>query len=329
MFERYKLHRQYKKVRNLKIHAVREKSFESAASYRDQEKEILKQITLLKKKQRSFWIKKLLYIVVKHYSFNGFYVQPSKKQIPVRIDLYPFATWLNIYLESSIAESSEMSCHWENHSLYHQANSNDLIKQASEYFIILFICQNLSSVYEKYSVTRSNIEDLLETNALFRLFTLHPQHRKNFNNFQELPNVKTYFAKDEKGNINGLYERFEYLFSYPCTFKRINKAVQFSTPYFNLHITVNHPNLVYPLPLDYARYYLGFKRNSGRRVSAQFILFFKWRIGLPWNWKYINQTKALIDEIKEAFCGDHYFKNLDWENKRVLGRIISNICDKK
>ncbi len=68
MYKLYLLEKQLRKINKLKLQEIKNQNFESAASYRDQEKLILHEIAAAKKKLKSGPLFRFLRIIMNLYS---------------------------------------------------------------------------------------------------------------------------------------------------------------------------------------------------------------------------------------------------------------------
>jgi hypothetical protein len=174
-------------------------------------------------------------------------------------------------------------------------------------------------------IDRNQIHSYLESNPIFNLITLHPKERENFTIDDAHPNIRSCYSHDDNQNINGIYRNFSYELPYKCSLTQNDGQVIISSSLFSIYIKVKFDFAAYTLPFDFAKYYLGFKKNNGRKVDFHIMYQLKWRMALPWNWKYRKDLKKLQKAIEDDISADHYFKTFKWEPMRMQAVITENI----
>ncbi len=322
-----------KKFRKLKIKMVRQRNFEAATIFRDKEKQKIEQISALQDcwQRRFNKLSDAFMPVIFKFEptdLNGFVVLRKPDNIPVRIDGYMFAVWMNIYIEAALAESEKFRKAWkaaEDKAEYR----NTIFEWAAEYFFIDTFASQLSSHNGTFEMNRSHIADLLQTNPILNLFSGEIKHRKAFSDSSYIHNTRSHHALDPDGNIMGYFNTFSYKFPFKCKIERSNRAIKLTTPYYSIRFKISCTGNAQSLPQDYSLFYLGFKRNSGRRIDAHIVATKRFGGLLPWNRKHIKQVHGLKETLIEYFSAKHYFDKLDWENKRVMAVVMRNITSMK
>ncbi|MGF7141477.1 hypothetical protein [Roseimarinus sediminis] len=317
-----KLKRKIIKARKAKKKAIVTNDFESAAMYRDEEKKLFAKIQKSKASsgQRSVSFLKL-------YSFYsyGLIVQRTNSKIPDRIEYYPFATWMNILFKAGIKSYSNINAQWSRS----EQSKNQLFEQATDYYILGLVLKFLSTQNGWYTLDRSMILGLLPHNCFLNEFTARPSSNLFFP-ANDNPDASIHYAMDKENQIIGFFECFDYNFPYQCKayFQKGNYI--FNTPFFSLKFKAKYiEKPAYMLPADYAKYYLGFERNSdGRKLQLSFVAQLKLKIFFPWNWHYFRTLRLLKLQIIETFSADHYFQQFNWQTIRMQSKIVENILVK-
>ncbi len=330
MFRIYKLKRDIKKVRTDKLKRIKERNFEAATFLRDKEKKLQNKIANLQTKTKlneklQKRLKSLLYIRI-YEKIYGLFIQKGKTRIPVRCEGYPYSNWLNIYLQAIFAEKPLMKNLWEENL----QERKKLIEEATEYYLITLILTHLSeySEKEKYEITRFDVDSLTSSNRYLNLFSTAMNKRKIFDG-EEIDKSLTFkYATDENNNIAGLFEEFHYKFQYKCNLKKEGSVIILETPFMILKLKVRYNYNAIHLPIDFCRFYLGFKKNSGQRVNLAIQRSIKWTVFLiPKYWKYIKPFFSLKELLTENFSSSYFFNSFDWNTLYIQSRIIENICN--
>jgi hypothetical protein len=321
----YILKRRLLKIQKNKIKAVKSQLFDRAADYRDKEKMISyhiqkthKERTMRHKKARSSpWLKE--------YSLTGCFVQPDIGELPIRMAYYPYAKWLNIYLTSALNELELMKNLWKQMKFKQKTEAKNIIELAGEYHLIDRIFQYLECPDGYFRMDRNQIRTYLDKNPIFNLITLHPKQRESFTINDADSNFRSCYSYDENQYINGFYKKFSYVLPYQCRLTQNGDQVIISSSLFTIYINVKFDFAAYTLPLDFAKYYLGFKKDDGQKVNFHIRYQLKWKMALPWNRKYRKQLKELQKIIEEEVSADHFFKTLKWESIHMQAVITENI----
>ncbi len=321
----YLLNRKQHETRKKKIKAVKSQNFEEAAHLREKEKMITNRIRKIREEKIMYRKKARCSPWVKEYSIKACFVQPAVGELPVRIEFYPYATWLNIYLIATINELKRIEYLWKHMKFKQKSKTKNIIELASEYHLIDLIFQYLECKHGIFTIDRNQIHSYLESNPIFNLITLHPKERQNFTIDDADANIRSCYSYDDNQNINGFYKRFSYDLPFKCSLTQNDGQVIITSSLFSIYIKVNFDFDAYTLPFEYAKYYLGFKKSSGRKVHFHIMYQLKWRMALPWNWKYKKKLRKLQKAIEEDISADHYFKTIDWKQMRMQAVITENI----
>lgn len=258
----------------------------------------------------------------------GLFIQQKKNDNPVRCEGYPFSEWLNICIQAIIAEKPLTKKLWEDNIF----EKRKLIEEATEYYFIMLVLSHFNDYSEKgkYELTRLDVASLIRSNRFLDLFSMPMQDRKSFNDDDIESGVKFKCITDINNNITALFEEFDYKFPYECKLQREGALVIFSTPFMILKFRISYNGSGAHLPIDFCKFYLGFKKNSGQRVNAAIQLSIKWPILLlPKYWQNIDSIFSLKKYLHESFSSESFFNSFDWKSIHMQSRIIENIIDQK
>jgi len=321
----YLLKRKLLKTQKKKKEAVRSHDFEEAAHIREKERKITNRIKKIHKERNMRRKKAQFSPWEKEYSLTACFIQPDTGALPVRIAFYPYATWLNIYLTSALNELELMKGFWKQMKFKQKTKAKNIIELAGEYHLIDMIFRYLESPDGYFSMDRNQIRSYLDKNPIFNLITLHPEQRENFNFDGSDSDMRSCYSYNDNQDINGFYKKFSYDLPYQCSLIQNEDQVIISSALFTIYINVKFDFETYTLPLDFAKYYLGLKKDDGQKVDFNIRYELKWKMALPWNRKYKKKLKELQKVIEEEISADYYFKSIKWDLIHMQAVITENI----
>jgi hypothetical protein len=262
-------------------------------------------------------------------SLIGFFIQNGKDSVPARCEGYPYSLWLNIFFRAAFAEDAELACIWRD-KMGLQAEKDKLISEATEYFFItslLYLFQKPFSVKNRSTIlTRNDIPEILRTNRFLELFSRPREERSMFSNVLINKELSTQFSSHEPNEDFAFYEEFCFSLPKGSHFFREGKWLFLDTPLFELKFYTSYDGCAFGLPLDFARYCLGFNKNTARRVNAVIQTRIKLRaLFYPRSWHYINDLFNGIEFTEESFSESHFFKKINWDQLYTQSRVIENI----
>jgi hypothetical protein len=262
-------------------------------------------------------------------SLIGFFIQNEKYSVPVRCESYRYSEWLNIYFQAALAEDAELARIWKD-PLVSQTEKDKLISEATEYFFIT----SLLSLFKKcFSVrnrtttlTRNNIPEILRSNRFLELFSRPREQRPMFANVEINKELSIQFSSHEPNEAFAFFEEFCFTLPKRSRFLREGKWLILDTPLFKLQFHASYDGYAIGLPIDFARYYLGFKKNTARRVNAVIKTRIKLRaLFYLRSWHLINDLFNGIELTEESFSKFHFFKKINWDQIYTQSRVIENI----
>ena len=250
-------------------------------------------------------------------SLYGFFIQNGKESLPVRIERYPFGEWLNTYFHSLFAEKPEMAELWMNPTV-DKSEKNRLIEEATEYYFFSLFASWFDVSYSHQGnwkiFNRKDIAHLLSGNRFLELFTQSMEERPIFANEHRKENILTYFAKTDSGNILGFYEDFRLVLPPGSSIKKQNNWLVINTPIYKLRFRSSCEGYSSTLPIDFAKYYLGFSKKAARNVQIQIEIRRKLNSYLfPKQRKSMKEIKEFIDYFEESISYQKFFEKHDWE----------------
>lgn len=262
-------------------------------------------------------------------SLIGFFIQNEKYSFPVRCEGYPYSEWLNIYFQAALAESAELSRIWKD-PLVPQTEKDQLVSEATEYYFITILLMHFNSIiFEKIHATtlqRDDIPEILKTNRFLELFSRPREERAMFSNVEISKELSTQFSSHEPNEDFAFFEEFRINLPKRSRFFRKNNWLILDTPLFKLQFHASYDGHAIGLPIDFARYYLGFKKNTARRVNAVIKTRIKFRaLFYPRSWHYFNNLFNGIEFTEECFSEFHFFKKINWDQIYTQSRVIENI----
>lgn len=262
-------------------------------------------------------------------SLIGFFIQNEKNSFPVRCEGYPYSEWLNIYFQAALAESAELSRIWKD-PLVLQTEKDKLITEATEYFFISSLLSLFKKCFSEKNrtkiLTRNDIPEILRTNRFLELFSRPREERTMFSNVEINKELSTQFSSHEPNEDFAFFEEFRLNLPKGSCFFRKNNWLILDTPLFKLQFHASYDGHAIGLPLDFVRYYLGFKKNTARRVNAVIKTRIKLRaLFYPRSWQYFNDLFNGIELTEESFSESHFFKKINWDQIYTQSRVIENI----
>jgi len=270
-------------------------------------------------------IKKYLYL-------TGVLIQPTKEDIPVKVDRYLFSAMAHNYFQAAFAEEPELENSWNNLEIPPSQKSS-LIKDVAEYFFLDMFLDWFSHVKSDSSgINKTDMNEFDETlsgNMFWRIFTRPMEERAGFEGEQRKEGVTQYAVSDESGNLKALYHDFQPFFPDEVSFYRYDKGLLISGDGFSIFLRVLFDGCSYPLPDGFARYYLGFPKNSGIRVNLE-LSFDK----QPQTWNeshqpFLKRLAGFQKFFMESFSFDHFLKKYDWENLLIQSEIFDRLLSEK
>lgn len=257
---------------------------------------------------------------------NGFYIQNGNESLPVRIERYPFGEWLNSCFKALFAEKPEMSEIWTNPT-FDASEKNRLIEEATEYY---FLRRFASRFHVSYSpkgnwkiFNRKELSPLIPDNRILDLFTQPMEERPIFANIQRIENKVDYCVFNDSGDLIGCYDDNNFLLPKGSLIMKINKGLIIDTPVYNLRFRASCDGCSCSLPIDFAKYYLGFRKRTARNVDVQIeihrklnsYLFAKHR-------KLYKEMTEFIDHFEESISYHRFFDKYDWERMCIQSGMI-------
>jgi hypothetical protein len=227
------------------------------------------------------------------------------------------------------AEKPEISELWMNPTV-DKSEKNRLIEEATEYYFLSLFASWFDVSYFKQgncdTITRKSILHLLSSNRFLDLFTQPMEDRPIFANEHLKENVLTYFAKDDSGHILGFYEDFHLELTTGSSIKKQTNWLVINTPIYKLRFRSSCEGYSSSLPIDFAKYYLGFSKKAAKNVQIQIEIrrklnsyfFLKQR-------KSIKEIKEFIDYFEESISYQKFFEKHDWEAICIQSGIMENL----
>jgi hypothetical protein len=201
-------------------------------------------------------------------TLNGFYVLKEKDSLPCRVDGYTFSHSLEIFFQAAMNESRELATLWSDSTKKLEIR-NQLIVEATEYEIISSFLNWFKPVPFETSEFdfRERNKELISKNRFFELFTRPIEQRPLFKHEIMNKNQGSIRIQDEKLKV--LAEYHDYNYPLPINYKISfpDQWIVLETPLYKLKFNaLCYSNLVYPFPRDFGRYFLGFRKNAGRKI---------------------------------------------------------------
>lgn len=262
----------------------------------------------------------------------GFFIQNGIESLPVRIERYPFGEWLNIYFQSLFAEKPEVSELWIKPTI-DKLEKNRLIEEATEYYFLSLFASWFDVSYSQQGnwkiFKRKEILHLFSSNRFLDLFTQPMEERPIFANEHRKENVLTYFSRNGSGDILGFYEDFcLQLPQGSCMTKHLNWLVV-ETPSFNLRVLTSCDGCSTFLPIDFAKYYLGFRKNCAKNVHVKIQVRRRLNSYLfPKQRKLIKDLKEFLEYFEENISSQNFLAKHDWEAFCIQARMIEGLIIK-
>ena len=262
-------------------------------------------------------------------SLYGFFIQNGKESIPVRIDRYPFGEWLNIYLQTLFAEKPEISEIWMNPTV-DKSEKTRIIEETTEYYFLSLFASWFDvphSHQKNWKIfNRKDISQLLSFNRFLDLFTQPMEERPIFANEHRKENVLTYFAMNDSGKLLGFYEDFRLVLPTGSSIKKQNNWLIFDTPIYKLRFRSSCEGYSSSLPIDFAKYYLGFSKKAAKNVQVQIEITRKLNSCLFPNHRTLyKEMMEFIEYFEESISYQKFFAKQNWEAICIQSRMIENL----
>lgn len=312
MFKSFRLKKQLRIVKELKLQDVKNQNFESAALHRQKEMEMLQQLQSTCKGKLFKAVKSLLY---KHLSelLCGIYIQKQETDLPIYLPFYYFSRELNHYLECFFAEHPAFRYDWNEQP--HRRRS--MLKEITEYYLITEVLDHFSrwhcdSIENncKHELTRKDIEEFLESNVFLKLFTMPIEYRKVFSDYLG-KDLKHLTPRDEKGNPVGYYQNFHYKLPYKLKLERESGDYIITTPFIILRFHVGFGSEE-RLPKEFGSLFLGYEKVKVPNINLYMDAYIRWPVFIvPKYWKYVSTFRNLNQRLRESFSSDYYFKKIN------------------
>jgi hypothetical protein len=148
------------------------------------------------------------------------------------------------------------------------------------------------------------------------------QHRKE--------NVAIYFATNDAGKTLGFFEDFGLLLPAGSSIEKQSNCLIIDTPVYNLRIRTSCEGYSTLLPIDFAKYYLGFKKRAAKETQVQIeilkkpIFYF-----LPKQRKLFRQLIEFIDNFEESISYQNFLYKQNWEAICIQSRINESLVIKQ
>ncbi|MCY1719243.1 hypothetical protein OU798_02765 [Prolixibacteraceae bacterium Z1-6] len=326
MFKKKRLKKQLKEVKEAKVEEVKNQNFEAATLYRDKELEILQRLENTKLLSKiSTKIKRLFQIKQSDY-LQGMYVQKNKRDLPIHLYGYPFSRELNFYLQTFLAEHPAFRHDWEEN----QVQKSVFIKQATEYYFINEILDEFTRWNPrkkcKYTLTRNQLDSLVQTNYFLKFFSSPMHERTGFTEKDKSSIKRIVVVKNENSEPIRYFEKIYYQFPYNIKLIRSDKSIVFHTPFMELKLHVFSVVGKPALPKDFCRLFLDLSDDKSSRIDVNIEVFIKWLYFFyPKYWKYIKTIKTLRRRFLQYFSSNSYFKTFNWGGIYVQSRIMENL----
>lgn len=263
---------------------------------------------------------------------NGFYFQNGNESLPTRIERYPFGEWLNSCFKALFAEKPEMSEIWMNPE-NDQTEKSKLIEEATEYY---FLSRFASWFHVSYSpqgngkiFNRKELSHLRSDNRILDLFTQPMEERPIFANIQRIENKSDYCVHSESNDLLGCYDDFNFLLPEGSIIKKEDDWLIIDTSVYKLRFLASCDGCSCSLPIDFAKYYLGFRKRTARSVDVQIEIRRKLNSFLfPKQRKLYKELKEFIDYFEEIISYQKFFDKQDWEAICIQSTIIEKLVIK-
>lgn len=264
-------------------------------------------------------------------TLNGFYLLKEKDSLPFRAEGYSFSHSLEIIFQAAMHESQALATLWSDSSEKPEIR-NQLIVEATEYEFISSYLNRFKPVPLKTSEfdLRERNKELISRNRFFELFTRPIEQRPLFKD--EVLNKNQGYIRIQNEKLEVLAEYHDFNYPLPIEYKISfsDQWIVLETPLYKLKFkALCYSNLVYPFPQDFGRYFLGFRKNAGRKIIVKIQFRAKPLILLSlFSKKYrqhLNTVKDFISFFEEWFSADHYFERMNWHQIWVLSKVIDNM----
>jgi hypothetical protein len=270
---------------------------------------------------------------IKEYQYmTGVLIQSKKEDIPVKVDRYLFSAMANNYFEAAFAEEPELENIWKNPEIP-QAQKSLLIRDVAEYYF-------LDMFLDWFSHGKCNCPGFMKTdmkefevslngNTFWRIFTRPMEERAVFNGEQRKEGVTQYSVSDDNGNLKALCHDFQPFLPVEVSFYRYNKGLIINGDGFEILLRVLYEGCRFPLPEGFARYYLGFRKNSGIRINMELSFYKQKRSWNESHQSFFKKLAGFLEFFKESFSFDHFLKKYDWENLLIQSEIFDRLLSEK
>ncbi len=330
MYNLYRLKKRLRKIKELKHHEIRSQDFEAAASYREQEKQLLSDIAVAQEKLKPGALFRKLFFGHHTEIIHGVYIQEKETDLPLSIPGYHFSLKLNLYLNCFFAENEAFRHTWNEYEF----NRNNLTREATEYYLLTEIldylaCRNGHRKKCIHKLTEIDAYEAIQSNLVLKIFTRPADQRKAFAGYAGAPEQNRWIIRDDSGNPKAFYHRFEYTFPYKVSIKKAGNAFVILTPFMILKFRVTEGNTE-QLPKDFCRLVLNFNLDKSNRIDVIMDIFQKRPAFVaPKYWKFIRIIIPLKKRLKESFSSEHYFNKLNWPDIYLQSKIIENMISIK
>jgi hypothetical protein len=268
---------------------------------------------------------------------------------------YPLGSSVARYLAAAFAENPALRQPWERAPLSlpfrpphdHNADtagSRELLRQATEYFVISNLSYRLVDYYaildadddELVTLTHTDIPDVLLQNRFLKLFAEPMEDRAAFvqdaERRAEMPGIGETWVGMSSGGA--LYERFELVLPKGSTVRRLEShKVRVETPRLSLVLTTTVTGSNVGLPSDYEAYLgLGASVTEEGVTTAGFALQIQVRIVpkrlrllAPRGWKYYRWVDGWLDDLDRCASQDRYFRDIGYSTAHTAFEFIRHL----
>jgi hypothetical protein len=270
---------------------------------------------------------------IREYQYlTGVLIQPTKEDIPVKVDRYLFSAMVNNYFRAAFAEEPELENIWNNPEVP-KAKKSQMIQDVAEYFFLDMFLDWFSHVkrdcpgFKKTDMKEFEVS--LSGNMFWRIFTRPMEERAIFSDEQRKEGVTQYAVSDEKGDIKALCHDFKPFLPIGISIFKYDKGLIIYGDGFEIFLRVIYEGCRFSLPDNFTRYYLGFRKNSGIRINIELSFYKQKRTWNESHQLFFKRLAGFLKFFKESFSFDYFLKKYDWEHLLIQSEIFERLLTEK
>jgi len=284
---------------------------------------------------------RFLNVGLRFEKYEGTFICNDEENEMILINRYDFSYELCEYFKAAFYENNALNILWNKEPLTkifeHDEDGNvkvnenfasiELVKEATEYFILTTLSTHLEDYFNDEKFKKENIKEfrrndipsVLLTNKFLELFSKPMSQRIPFINSHKNNLPYEIVASYGEGAI---YEYFNLWLPKESKITRTDKGIIIETNRFILTFEVLFEGYGSNLPIDFEKYYL--EIDDDEKISAYEITIFismKFKITGFFSragWEYYQWLDSFLGTLNQEFSSDVFFEKIGWENALTL-----------